>query len=29
MYQPGWGSNNLRTMTIDKGEQFILKDYIR
>lgn len=29
LYQPGWGSNNLRTMTIDKGEQFILKDYIR
>ena len=29
LYQPGWGSNNLRMMTIDKGEQFILKDYIR
>lgn len=26
LYQPGWGSNNLRTMTIDKGIQFMLVD---
>lgn len=27
IYESGWGSNNLRTVTIDKGEQFILEDY--
>jgi hypothetical protein len=26
VYQPGWGSNNLRTFTINKGVQFEIVD---
>jgi hypothetical protein len=26
LYEPGWGTNNLRTFTINKGVQFELTD---
>jgi hypothetical protein len=26
VYEPGWGSNNLRTFTINKGVQFEIVD---
>lgn len=29
VYQPGWGSNNLRTYTINKGVQFELIDWYK